>query len=113
MLWLRGENFRAVQTNIFGWVVYPPNALNEVSVVWEHSRLNLCTYSASEVANLWQSFGTDASIIRFLDLNYPILNAGEQKTEQKFCPHEWTRYVGFTESYMYCKKCDEKWNPNI
>lgn len=24
------------------------------------------------------------------------------------CFHDWEKYVGFTETYYYCKKCDEK-----
>jgi len=24
------------------------------------------------------------------------------------CFHDWEKYVGFTEVYYYCKKCDEK-----
>lgn len=31
-----------------------------------------------------------------------------EKTMEKTCWHDWTNYVGFTESYQYCKNCGEK-----
>ncbi len=29
-------------------------------------------------------------------------------SKPKECEHEWKQYVGFTETYTYCKKCDKK-----
>lgn len=34
------------------------------------------------------------------DWSYPTLDVG--------CPHEFVEYIGLTDTYMYCKYCDEK-----
>ena len=39
-----------------------------------------------------------------LPLGLEILD--EYKSEK--CQHEWVNYVGLTECFQYCKKCDEK-----
>lgn len=28
--------------------------------------------------------------------------------EKKHCYHKWVKYVGFTETYMFCELCGEK-----
>jgi len=28
------------------------------------------------------------------------------------CSHEWTEYIGFNNSYEFCKKCDKKREPD-
>jgi len=39
----------------------------------------------------------------------PLIDEGELKKWPKIsCSHEWTTYVGFTDTYEYCKTCDEK-----
>lgn len=51
---------------------------------------------------------------------YNILIGNETKGSEDYfikntkmvesCNHEWVDYVGFTHSFQYCKKCDEKKN---
>lgn len=39
----------------------------------------------------------------------------EPPEDNKNCWHDWKEYVGFTERYWYCEKCDvkSKEDPNI
>ena len=41
-------------------------------------------------------------------------NKDAEPPKPKHCWHEWKEYVGFTERYWYCEKCDNKSqeNPN-
>jgi len=41
-------------------------------------------------------------------------NKDAEPPKQKHCWHEWKEYIGFTERYWYCEKCDNKSqeNPN-
>lgn len=36
-------------------------------------------------------------------------------SKDKNCWHDWKEYIGFTEKYWYCEKCDvkSKENPNL
>jgi hypothetical protein len=42
------------------------------------------------------------------------VNKDADPPKPKHCWHEWKEYIGFTERYWYCEKCDNKsWeNPN-
>jgi hypothetical protein len=40
---------------------------------------------------------------------YAILKMYEGVIEIK-CSHDWKEYIGFTERYNYCTKCDTKEN---
>jgi hypothetical protein len=33
-------------------------------------------------------------------------------TETKGCDHTWSHYIGVTESYLFCTRCDKKWHEN-
>lgn len=35
---------------------------------------------------------------------------GTWNSPEKSCVHEWKEYIGFTERYNYCTKCDSKEN---
>ncbi len=37
-----------------------------------------------------------------------VMNYGPTAAENKACSHDWKEYVGFTQKYDYCTKCDEK-----
>jgi hypothetical protein len=41
-------------------------------------------------------------------------NKDADPPKPKHCWHDWKEYLGFTERYWYCEKCDEKSkeNPN-
>ena len=41
-------------------------------------------------------------------------NKDAEPPKPKHCWHEWKEYIGFTERYWYCEKCDNKSkeNPN-
>jgi hypothetical protein len=43
------------------------------------------------------------------------VNKDAEPTKTKNCFHDWKEYVGFTEKYWYCEKCDAKSeeNPNL
>ena len=43
---------------------------------------------------------------------YAILKMYEGVIEIK-CSHDWKEYIGFTERYNYCTKCDTKENHYI
>jgi hypothetical protein len=32
----------------------------------------------------------------------------EDLDDNKVCSHQWVEYLGFTEHYWFCKKCDKK-----
>lgn len=35
-------------------------------------------------------------------------SADDKEWKQRNCFHLWKEYVGFTEVYIYCEKCDKK-----
>lgn len=36
------------------------------------------------------------------------LESSSLELDIKSCIHDWTEYVGFTDIYLFCKKCDVK-----
>lgn len=57
----------------------------------------------SWISNFWWETQEDDSANKDADPPKP-----------KHCWHDWKEYLGFTERYWYCEKCDEKSkeNPN-
>jgi hypothetical protein len=55
------------------------------------------------ISNFWWEIPEDEQI-----------NKDAEPPKPKHCWHQWKEYVGFTERYWYCEKCDSKSqeNPN-
>lgn len=71
-------------------VIYNPmNKDYEYLVKWDHFKEE-CVYSSKICDLMWELIPSE-------------------KNEFK-CEHNWKNYVGFTESFTYCIKCDEKRN---
>lgn len=40
--------------------------------------------------------------------NVNIIPSSTDDKKNKLCLHDWKEYIGFTERYWYCEKCDAK-----
>lgn len=43
-----------------------------------------------------------------LERFYPVADLPQITICDKICAHEYVKYIGLTERYHYCKKCDKK-----
>lgn len=108
----------------------------EYAVVWTHFPNAVYTYWHSEVKQEWtktdgpkgtvqvrsqlDNHAVDALRYHFNQIQEnikksvqcPIVAGYDRGFEitMKECQHEWADYVGFSERYKYCRKCDEKRN---
>jgi hypothetical protein len=53
------------------------------------------------ISNFWWEIPEDEQI-----------NKDAEPPKPKHCWHQWKEYVGFTERYWYCEKCDNKSQEN-
>lgn len=111
----------------------------EYTVVWTHFPNAVYTYWHSEVKQEWTKTdgpkGTvqvrsqlDNHAIDALRYYFKQLQENQENIKKSFqcpviagydrgfeitmkeCQHDWADYVGFTHSYQYCRRCDEKRN---
>jgi hypothetical protein len=70
-----------------------------VYVMHTESKTSMNTW----ISNFWWEIPEDEQI-----------NKDAEPPKPKHCWHEWKEYIGFTERYWYCEKCDNKSqeNPN-
>lgn len=87
---------------------------NNYVVLWDHMSRS-AAYDADEVdsTDLWELISvTHNPSLSFGNINHvPIhITVDNAKFDKVNCNHEWTEYVGFKDSFTYCKKCDQKRN---
>lgn len=46
--------------------------------------------------------------IEVIDKNFAFFSENGWTVKKSSCSHEWKEYNGFTKSYQFCSKCDEK-----
>lgn len=80
------------------------------SVAWDLSAGKTWDYKASEVDHLWELYDIGKNLSFKLDFEdeCPVVDSYEKKKQLSTCDHEWTEYHGLTQSFTFCKKCDEK-----
>lgn len=66
---------------------------------------NYSTYDLEDVngwiSNFWWEVNPEENV-----------NKDAEPTKTKNCWHDWKEYIGFTEKYWYCEKCDAKSEEN-
>lgn len=72
----------------------------EYVVEWDHTP-GEHGYECIEAERLWEK-SFDAKPINSAYTFHTVENTSDE------CTHQWAQYVGFTDFYEYCKKCDIK-----
>lgn len=91
------DRFRIKETELTGtivcvWYNYQKNDY-ELIVKWDHSMSSTYSYLESDVRGMWEKIDQlPTGIIGGCQSNH----------------HDWSTYVGFTDTFEFCKKCDEK-----
>jgi len=123
----RGDRFRHKRSRHEGEIlniVVKDTPNNDVEIVyeilWDHFSQQ-CEYLAVEADDEWEKiinlvYG-QANDLPTNNKYFQNIGDYEHKYETKpidmrknstECVHEWAEYQGFSESFMYCKKCDKK-----
>lgn len=93
---------RASANGIKARVVYVDYPSNIIQIEYINPSMKnyegIFTYTLSEFNSHWY-FDEES--------NKSLNNSANSKTEVN-CFHEWSSYVGFTESYLFCKNCNQK-----
>ena len=80
-------------------------ASNKIEYQAKASRLEAIPFSPfteKEVAAIWpKAEPKTASVVR-------VAAATMVAPDSQHCEHEWSEYVGFTEKFGFCKKCDQR-----
>ena len=103
-----GDRVRAVSSDRSGYNYAKIVSINSVcevyGVVWESLNTKVSYYDAKDVEDIWE-FVQGESLPRGIDFT---LNHGIVATADGACDHVWAEYNGFSESFKFCQKCDEK-----
>lgn len=82
----------------------------EYTVRWDHD-LRTCSYPADDVESIWELEcpAIKTARARVLVDGVEVGFASDVSfTFPQECDHDWADYHGFSTSYKFCKKCDEK-----
>ena len=97
-----GYNFGNIMvlTEVYGEMQY--------GIQWDDFSPKVHYYVAKEVDDIWEAVGRNV-------FHQDIKFTGIEPTFDEFkglptinCIHDWKEYQGFSDSFEYCTKCDEK-----
>lgn len=78
---------------------YGPNASKQFQGIFNHK--------AVDIEQHWSWVGKNLISTSRIEPS-DFIGLPEYKPTSKECSHSWSNYVGFSESYKFCTKCDLK-----